>query len=246
MAHQKEQWRKIPKAPLYDASSDGRIMSVRHKHIIIPKEKDDGLYIDLMVKGEFMEFYVPDLVLSAFSPTYLFGDIISFRDGNKYKATRRNMSFSVAKNRKLSDMDEIEVKEWKCEIKSQSANQRIKNKGIIDKYDVYNSLLRTDKSCFYCNSLLDKTTWELDHFSPLSNGGENTIYNIVPSCNKCNRLKGSMHYHQMISHIHKILKVHVNLNFSTQKNIEMNSVDKIKEFIISEEVAISDNENYRI
>ena len=75
MAHQKEQWRKIPKAPLYDASSDGRIMSVRHKHIIIPKEKDDGLYIDLMVKGEFMEFYVPDLVLSAFSPTYLFGDI---------------------------------------------------------------------------------------------------------------------------------------------------------------------------
>jgi 5-methylcytosine-specific restriction endonuclease McrA len=46
----------------------------------------------------------------------------------------------------------------------------------------------TDYKCVYCGA-----PWEhQEHFVPLSKGGGYTALNIVPSCAKCNRKKGTM------------------------------------------------------
>lgn len=43
--------------------------------------------------------------------------------------------------------------------------------------------------CFYCHSSLKLT---VDHDIPLSRGGSNEIWNILPACRACNSQKGSL------------------------------------------------------
>lgn len=45
--------------------------------------------------------------------------------------------------------------------------------------------------CFYCGTQLTPRTAVREHFIPLSKGGDNTISNILPSCNSCNASKGA-------------------------------------------------------
>jgi 5-methylcytosine-specific restriction endonuclease McrA len=42
--------------------------------------------------------------------------------------------------------------------------------------------------CAYCGGKPDYEC--IEHVVPLSRGGENTIYNVVPSCQRCNQAKG--------------------------------------------------------
>lgn len=88
---------------------------------------------------------------------------------------------------------------FKCFQKSVSANSRVSNISTISESDVYDSLLRTDFKCYYCNRLLDHKTWELDHVAPLSKSGINISTNITPSCKKCNRMKSNL---ELIDFIH--------------------------------------------
>jgi len=52
--------------------------------------------------------------------------------------------------------------------------------------------------CFYCakpickNSLIPDAELTKDHMLPISRGGSDFIWNIVPSCQHCNDLKGNM------------------------------------------------------
>jgi len=45
-------------------------------------------------------------------------------------------------------------------------------------------------SCYYCGAKPKRL--EVEHKTPLSRGGEHDISNIVPSCMKCNREKGTL------------------------------------------------------
>ena len=45
--------------------------------------------------------------------------------------------------------------------------------------------------CFYCGTGGDQ---EIDHLTPLSRGGNNSLENGVPSCTTCNREKGDKTY----------------------------------------------------
>jgi len=63
------------------------------------------------------------------------------------------------------------------------------------KEKIYN---RDNYTCFYCGIRVVPghpdwkfTPIEIDHVIPLSKGGENTEENLVCSCRKCNRSKGS-------------------------------------------------------
>jgi len=58
----------------------------------------------------------------------------------------------------------------------------------------------TNGRCFYCRIELDKqgtlherscTRMHIDHYWPWSKGGANGIYNLVPSCARCNLVKGN-------------------------------------------------------
>tara|TARA_R110002124_G_scaffold283449_2_gene459472 strand:- start:2351 stop:2917 length:567 start_codon:yes stop_codon:yes gene_type:complete len=90
------------------------------------------------------------------------------------------------------EIEDIRLVNYKCIDKSNSANSRVGQSSTISPYDVFNSLLRFNFKCTYCLSKLNKNTWELDHFHPLSKGGLNISTNIAPSCKHCNRLKGNL------------------------------------------------------
>lgn len=45
-----------------------------------------------------------------------------------------------------------------------------------------------DARCGYCN---EKCVIEMDHFRPLSKGGDHTLDNVIPACQACNAKKGS-------------------------------------------------------
>ena len=42
------------------------------------------------------------------------------------------------------------------------------------------------RTCVYCGNPAD----EVDHIEPVKTGGADTIENLVPSCQSCNRRKG--------------------------------------------------------
>ena len=46
--------------------------------------------------------------------------------------------------------------------------------------------------CYYCNlTLLEGSSTHLDHYVPLSKGGQHSIFNVVWSCASCNLKKGA-------------------------------------------------------
>ena len=67
-----------------------------------------------------------------------------------------------------------------------SQKRRYFRKRILDK---------TGGKCFYCEKPLQISEMTIDHFIPKLKGGSNTIDNFVPSCDKCNRLKGHLDPH---------------------------------------------------
>ena len=48
-----------------------------------------------------------------------------------------------------------------------------------------------DWKCAYCNKELDTKSATIDHILPKFKGGHNVKSNMLCSCSKCNRLKGS-------------------------------------------------------
>ena len=53
----------------------------------------------------------------------------------------------------------------------------------------YVKIFNEFKSCFYCNTSLDETEIEVDHFIPWSYIFEDEAWNLVLACKKCNRKK---------------------------------------------------------
>jgi 5-methylcytosine-specific restriction endonuclease McrA len=45
------------------------------------------------------------------------------------------------------------------------------------------------KACYWCNCSLGRNMVHIDHYVPLSKGGEHTISNLVVACRKCNLAK---------------------------------------------------------
>lgn len=56
---------------------------------------------------------------------------------------------------------------------------------------------KTSGRCWYCGvDLFDfgfdmgSNSFEIDHATPTSKGGSDSLYNLLPACRKCNREKG--------------------------------------------------------
>lgn len=100
---------------------------------------------------------------------------------------------------------------FKCLEKANSANSRVNNISTISDNDVFDSLIRTDFKCSYCNRKLDFRTWELDHVSPLSKSGLNIPNNISPACKNCNRMKSNL---DIVEFIHTCKMISLNFEDS--------------------------------
>lgn len=129
--------------------------------------------------------------------------------------------FDKIKIRHISHLSEDEslIIKYKCDVKASSQNTRVKNISTITKFDVLNSLKRTEFKCFYCGDSINPKTWHLDHVHPLSKGGQNIFTNITPSCRICNLIKHDLPIDQFILACRKISENnkyhHSNLVFKT-------------------------------
>ena len=66
--------------------------------------------------------------------------------------------------------------------------------GAFDKWDVELRLAKQGSRCHYCGEPLERfgrNKFHVDHFIPLSRGGQNSMNNIVCTCPSCNRAKGN-------------------------------------------------------
>lgn len=73
---------------------------------------------------------------------------------------------------------------------TKSSNARAKARGqlaALRPLDVAEAFKSQQQKCAYCAA--NATT--LDHFIPISKNGVSAIWNIVPSCRKCNMKKGA-------------------------------------------------------
>lgn len=52
-------------------------------------------------------------------------------------------------------------------------------------------LEKTNGHCAYCGCKLAYNEMQIDHVTPLHNGGEDTESNMLPACRSCNHYKGS-------------------------------------------------------
>ena len=60
---------------------------------------------------------------------------------------------------------------------------------VLWTFEEMEKLIKNSEYCYYCNKEL-KGKYEIEHKTPLSKGGKNSIDNIVISCIHCNRSKG--------------------------------------------------------
>lgn len=70
--------------------------------------------------------------------------------------------------------------------------QATKRKNGRRRKELRNKLLLGVRLCRWCGLELDEKTLTIDHFIPLSSGGDWDIHNCVPACNKCNQLRCQM------------------------------------------------------
>lgn len=56
----------------------------------------------------------------------------------------------------------------------------------------YELLQMSDSNCFYCGESISTSNFQVDHFIPWSFVKNDKLWNLVPSCSKCNRNKSDL------------------------------------------------------
>ena len=78
-----------------------------------------------------------------------------------------------------------------CKISKRNSNH--KRRAIVKSGNINTSELKelfsNTKRCYWCNKKLNKKKIQVDHYVPLSKGGEHLIDNIVLTCPHCNMSK---------------------------------------------------------
>lgn len=78
-------------------------------------------------------------------------------------------------------------------------NRRIKERtGKISPADILMQMEKQNGLCAYCDSDV-RTSYEVDHFISLANGGANDPSNIVIACKNCNRRKNRLNGPEFIA-----------------------------------------------
>ena len=79
--------------------------------------------------------------------------------------------------------------------KASTKNAHMRRRSIIKTGDVstkeLNELTKSVNKCYWCNISLKNKIKHIDHYIPLSKGGEHTLSNLVVSCPHCNLSKNA-------------------------------------------------------
>lgn len=130
-----------------------------------------------------------------------------YREKNRQIIRERDRLFYVSNSAEIKkyqkyfyeinkDYIKIRVKEYNKTIIGKAVGKNTRHKRRYQKINgdvTTNQILELEQSakvCYWCNCKINKTTKiHIDHYIPLSKGGEHTISNLVVSCATCNQKK---------------------------------------------------------
>ena len=106
---------------------------------------------------------------------------------NNHYFDRPEVKEHMRKQRAECQRRQYATEEGRQKILMKRHNRRTKIKGTVTLAEWKETLEYFDNSCAYCGSTGKITQ---DHIVPVSGGGLNTKYNLVPACLSCNCSKG--------------------------------------------------------
>ncbi len=116
-----------------------------------------------------------------------------YRETNKIYFYKYNKQYRESNRNAIAEQHKQYYKTNKG--KAVSKNSEYKRRNIKKQGDVTTKQLlelqQNSKNCYWCKTSLNNKKVHIDHYSPLSKGGEHTISNLVVSCSKCNLSKYS-------------------------------------------------------
>ena len=122
---------------------------------------------------------------------YLYEYNKKYKEENREQINKRDRTRNKTEARKISML-----------------NKSHKRRTIEKRGDVSNSeikkLLNESTKCYWCNKKLSNKK-HLDHYIPLSKGGEHTLTNLVVSCPTCNLQKNAKDPYQFAQEIGRLL-----------------------------------------
>lgn len=126
---------------------------------------------------------------------YLLNKSKKYYLANKMTRVKYNREYSVIKAEKRI----VAARQWRNSNKERSLEHSIKRRMLQNKVidtltekQWQDCLVYFNHCCAYCGTP-DKVL-EKEHFVPLENNGPTTVYNIVPSCRRCNVRKRSIDF----------------------------------------------------
>lgn len=115
----------------------------------------------------------------------------------KYDRIYREKNKDLIASKRLANLEQISkvVKEYRRSERGKACinnsngkrRSRLKNSDVNTE-DILN-LKNNAKNCYWCNKKLIKNKTHIDHYIPLSKGGEHILSNLVISCSTCNNKK---------------------------------------------------------
>lgn len=116
-----------------------------------------------------------------------------YYEKNKQKISERIKKYHIDNKERMELKQKIYKKTESAKISIK--NTRMKRRTITKTGDVttqqLQELYENSKFCYWCNTNLKNKKIHLDHYIPLSKGGEHTLSNLVVSCPHCNLSKNA-------------------------------------------------------
>ena len=127
----------------------------------------------------------------------------------------------------------------------------INNLSVRNNEAIHDALSYFEKKCPYCEEELFKTTkrkqFEIEHFFPVSKGGQDIPWNLLPVCQSCNRKKKDTLPHNFLnSETFKKVSSYLKLVHNKYLNESIDSYtfkEKISELLKNEHQFINNNIN---
>ena len=208
---QQSKFLPLKKEPKYYAHVSGYIFFCRDgKDIIIPPVRLTKRRVVVFFRAK--QYDLIDLLIETFGIDYRATDKIDYSITREGYIPVNSIKVSAVIDRCVGIDDKLKKKiaYFNCDTKAFSANQR--GVGIISPLEVYQVLERMEYKCFYCWKGITSKKWHLDHFIPISKGGNNASKNLVVSCPSCNLMKGDMLYSEFVKRCQTISDIHKHYN----------------------------------
>ena len=116
----------------------------------------------------------------------------AYRQANAEKTSEHKKEYYQDNREKIAEYYKayFQTQTGKAIAKNSRHKRRAKTKqGDVTTQQLL-ELKNNAKTCFWCGAPLDDTA-HVDHFYPLSTGGEHTLSNLRMSCPSCNQRKGN-------------------------------------------------------